>query len=261
VKRLYSSTICLLLCSLIPLNVNANEKKGHFSGDLMVKISDDHVELLENLVFIDSKGKHWIARKGLFTDGASIPRIAWSVIGTPLTGQYVKAAVVHDQYCDIRTEYSDDVHMMFLEALIASGVEPFTSNLMYYTVKIMGPSWNDNTVRNSRKDFIVTFFNSEYENLGMLQTKYSTPREALTAVNTVLSRECIDKNCSWSDVEILENKWMTKSINSQSPSPELKKILITYQNDAELYIKENNPSIDELDAYIDLILEKARAQQ
>ena len=36
------------------------------------------------------------AKSGLKTDGASIPKPFWRLIGSPLTGRYVKSAIIHD---------------------------------------------------------------------------------------------------------------------------------------------------------------------
>src|ERR1035441_4686270 len=45
---------------------------------------------------IDPDGLEWKAPKGLVTDGASIPQIAWTPVGGPFEGLYRLAAVVHD---------------------------------------------------------------------------------------------------------------------------------------------------------------------
>ena len=34
------------------------------------------------------------------SDGATIPRPLWPIIGKPLDAEYLRAAVVHDYYCD-----------------------------------------------------------------------------------------------------------------------------------------------------------------
>jgi Protein of unknown function (DUF1353) len=76
--------------------------EAKFEGKLVIEFKEagERLELLENYSFIDKSYKMWTARKGLITDGASIPRWAWTSIGAP----YVNAAVIHDQYCDLRTE-------------------------------------------------------------------------------------------------------------------------------------------------------------
>jgi len=38
----------------------------------------------------------FLAPQGMITDGASIPRYFWRVIGSPFTGKYRRAAVFHD---------------------------------------------------------------------------------------------------------------------------------------------------------------------
>ena len=57
--------------------------------------------LLERFWFRDPENKEWDAPKGMTTDGASIPRALWTLIGSPYTGNYRRAALVHDSACDL----------------------------------------------------------------------------------------------------------------------------------------------------------------
>ena len=63
-----------------------------------------------------------VVSKGWIVDGASIPKIAWSIIGSPLSGKYCDASVIHDYHCDVRVRSSDEVHLVFHYAMLASGV-------------------------------------------------------------------------------------------------------------------------------------------
>lgn len=51
--------------------------------------------LEEDYIFTNGKYKITV-KKGFVTDGASIPRIFWSIIGGPFEGPLLFAAVVHD---------------------------------------------------------------------------------------------------------------------------------------------------------------------
>lgn len=46
--------------------------------------------------FIDSRGITWIAPVGTETDGASIPRFLWPIIGGPFEGTHRDGAILHD---------------------------------------------------------------------------------------------------------------------------------------------------------------------
>jgi hypothetical protein len=97
--------------------------------------------LLEDFVYVDPKGRSWIAPKGSKTDGASIPQVAWSFVGGPFDGQYREAAVIHDAYCESKSEPWRDVHRIFFYANRAAGVSEAKSKLLYGAVMIGGPKW------------------------------------------------------------------------------------------------------------------------
>jgi hypothetical protein len=45
----------------------------------------------------------WTVQPHKEVDGASIPQAFWSIIGGPFEGFYIKASVVHDHYCEVKT--------------------------------------------------------------------------------------------------------------------------------------------------------------
>ena len=98
--------------------------------------------LLSDLKFIKD-GQTWITKKGDKTDGASIPRALWTLVGSPFTGLYVRAALIHDHYCqkEHRVRTWEETHLMFYDAMIAGGVDPISANTMYYGVYCCGPKW------------------------------------------------------------------------------------------------------------------------
>lgn len=103
--------------------------------------SERRMVLLEDFVYVDPKGREWIAPKGSETDGATIPQVAWSIVGGPFDGQYREAAVIHDVYCDSKTEPWRDVHRIFYYANRAAGVSENKSKILYGAVMIGGPKW------------------------------------------------------------------------------------------------------------------------
>jgi hypothetical protein len=98
-------------------------------------------ELQEPFEYIDSSNVTWRAEKGLVTDGASIPQVFWSIVGGPFEGQYRRAAIIHDYYCDHKYRSSDRTHRVFYDAMITDGVNSVKAKLMYYAVLRFGPSW------------------------------------------------------------------------------------------------------------------------
>jgi hypothetical protein len=74
-------------------------------------------------------------------DGASIPRIAWAVIGAPFEPDYCLAACVHDWYCEQSTlskDYQSRVigDAVFFALLSRAGVPRWRRVLMYLAVRL-----------------------------------------------------------------------------------------------------------------------------
>lgn len=111
-------------------------------------------ELLdEKLVFVDAAGREWEAPKGTLTDGATVPRAALTITNGRFDTRYLKAAIVHDAWCqDFNAEICPDqyqkrpwpeVHRMFHEACITGGTPKLLADLMYNAVYWFGPRWGD----------------------------------------------------------------------------------------------------------------------
>jgi Protein of unknown function (DUF1353) len=58
------------------------------------------MKLLSDFWFRDPRGKEWRTPAGYVVDGASIPRALWTLAGSPYTGEYRRASIVHDKACD-----------------------------------------------------------------------------------------------------------------------------------------------------------------
>ena len=119
---------------------------GRFEGPIRVEFSADGrtMRLLEDVSYVDPDDRRWTARKGYSTDGASIPRAFWTVVGGPFEGRYRDAALIHDQFCSdpnhgLRTW--QQVHRMFYFAMRASGVTEIESKVLYAAVFLGGPRW------------------------------------------------------------------------------------------------------------------------
>jgi hypothetical protein len=86
---------------------------GEFSGEPRTgwigtgpKANRDMV-MLEDFWYIDPAGAKWPADAGRRIDGASIPRVLWTLVGSPYTGCYRKASVVHDVACEDAKQKKD----------------------------------------------------------------------------------------------------------------------------------------------------------
>lgn len=123
--------------------VVADESWGSFSGSVEVKWLPDgrRMELLKSFQYTDPASAVWDAPQGWIVDGASIPRLAWSIIGGPFEGKYREASVIHDVACDKKERMWQQVHKTFYTAMLASDVDPIKAKIMYAAVYYFGPRW------------------------------------------------------------------------------------------------------------------------
>jgi hypothetical protein len=120
------------------------QKVGRFEGDLILKSLPDGrtMELVAPFAYVDSRGVSWSVPVGTKVDGASIPAAFWSILGAPYTGKYREASVIHDHYCATKSRHWKAVHKVFLDGMMARGVDTTQAQLMYLAVYRFGPRWN-----------------------------------------------------------------------------------------------------------------------
>lgn len=119
--------------------------KGMFSGEPQALwLTEDGTEdrkmsLLKDFWFKDPKGKNWEAHKDDEVDGASIPRALWTLLGSPYTGDYRRASIVHDVACNAAGDDVDKrraADRMFYHACRAGGCTIWQATLLYIGVRI-----------------------------------------------------------------------------------------------------------------------------
>lgn len=80
--------------------------------------------------------------KWFITDFASIPRIFWTLVGSP-TGRYSKAAVVHDWLYHRQYYERNEADKIFLEAMQVLKVPWWKRRIMWLAVRVFGfLPWN-----------------------------------------------------------------------------------------------------------------------
>jgi hypothetical protein len=125
--------------------VAAREKHpwGYYSGQVEARWENDgrNMTLLSELRYTDPKGVVWIAPAGSVVDGASIPRVLWSLMGGPFDGKYRNASVLHDVAYDQHTHSWQQCDRMFYNAMRCSGVSPLEAKTMYYALYRHGRHW------------------------------------------------------------------------------------------------------------------------
>jgi len=114
-----------------------------FSGDRSIRVDTDKYEAITNgeFAFVDSKGVNWPVPKGYVANGASVPRVYWSIFGSPLTSDHTIPVILHDYHAELRQRSPDEVNRMFYEALHAAGVGEQKAKVLYLAVSQFGPRW------------------------------------------------------------------------------------------------------------------------
>lgn len=154
------SALALLAGASLPLGrlsfatpAAAQLARSGFIGELDFRATDVdgqvRFELRNDFGYIDSIGTRWQAKKGLLTDGASIPSGFWPIIGHPYQGLYLRAAVIHDYYCIPKNRYRkwENVHRVFYDGMLNNGVGRAKALAMYFAVWRFGPRWNVSEIK------------------------------------------------------------------------------------------------------------------
>lgn len=109
-----------------------------FTTPLQLEYLDGmHYKLIAEFAF-ESEAAERIIRvpAGFITDFASIPRFFWRLL--PPTGQYGKAAVVHDYLYSTHLVSKAIADKVFLEGMLVLEVPPWKARLMYQAVHVFG---------------------------------------------------------------------------------------------------------------------------
>ena len=114
---------------------------GTFSGNprtewLSDKGDDRDMRVLEAFWYVDPAGRRWDVAPGTVINGASIPRTLWSSVGSPYTGDYRRAALVHDAAVGKQNVLRPEADTMFYFACLCGGCSMLQAKLLYAGVRL-----------------------------------------------------------------------------------------------------------------------------
>lgn len=118
---------------------------SHGRSGPVIELQPDgvNVVVLEPFTYHDPDGKAWTVPAGTVSDGASIPRPLWTLIGSPLTGKYRRIALVHDYLYRSQVTTKDVADRVLLDGMRCDGCDEQLANTIYEGVHLGGmPSWN-----------------------------------------------------------------------------------------------------------------------
>lgn len=85
-------------------------------------------------------------KAGFVYDGASIPRLFWSLIGSPFTGTHTRAAFIHDALYAGECYDRKTCDWLFLQILQQHKCAFLKRNTLYFAVRIFGGFvWKEHT--------------------------------------------------------------------------------------------------------------------
>jgi len=109
------------------------------------KFNENEVISLDDMPF-HVGGYIGIIKNGTTSDGASIPRFAWRIIGCPFTGKYTFIAYWHDKMYAAEVMERDIIDDLFYEGMLYYGVEEWRAYSMYKAVRVGGGrTWDRHT--------------------------------------------------------------------------------------------------------------------
>lgn len=193
-RRVFRALLLITVLAASPRCFAQSQSKGHFDGSLILRPNPDgrNMTVVEQFSYTDWNGHTLTAVPGFVSDGATIPRAAWSIIGGPWDGKYRQAAVIHDVGCETHKFSWKITDRMFYEAMIDSQVPQYLALTMYYAVLTGGPRWElvatktastadqlDNEIAISKEEF--TKENQSQMELGtegieVTRTEYAGPK-------------------------------------------------------------------------------------
>lgn len=149
-----------VLTTLIVLwpTLSVAQDQGRFLGTL--RLSEDRLadcfaedtegyyslfRLSSEFGFEELGGRVWVVPNETCVNGASIPKVFWSVMGGPWSGAYRRASVVHDHFVRTKERTWQDTHRVFYDAMLASGVPKAKAKTMYFAVRRFGSRWEGRT--------------------------------------------------------------------------------------------------------------------
>lgn len=115
------------------------------------KVDKKDYKLLEDIT-VSVNGYEITIKDGFVFDGASIPQFMWSFVGSPFTGDYTVAALVHDALYRSNFFSRKNADKIFLALMEQDGVSFYKRRAMYLGVRFGGSSsWTNRTKTEIKK--------------------------------------------------------------------------------------------------------------
>jgi hypothetical protein len=117
-----------------------------FNGDVILEeMKNGYWKLQDNFSYENDYIQVTI-KSDFITDGASIPKLFWSVVGNPLSNDLLKPAIIHDGLYTLMQLKRLECDKLLKEMLLFNGISKVKAYFIYYAVRLFGGShWRKDT--------------------------------------------------------------------------------------------------------------------
>jgi hypothetical protein len=117
-----------------------------FDGDVFLEEMKSGLWKLEYDFSYENDYIEVIVKSNFITDGASIPKILWSIIGNPLENDLLKPSIIHDGLYTLMQKPRLECDKLLKEMLLFNGTSKMKAYFIYYAVRFFGAShWKKDT--------------------------------------------------------------------------------------------------------------------
>jgi hypothetical protein len=117
-----------------------------FNGDVILEELDNGSWKLQDDFSYEDEYIKITIKSNFITDGASIPKLFWSIIGNPLENDLLKPAIIHDGLYTLMQLKRLECDKLLKEMLLFNGTSKMKAYLIYYIVRLFGGShWKKDT--------------------------------------------------------------------------------------------------------------------
>lgn len=109
-----------------------------FKGKTIIQRISKDGYILKSTLHFENENIKVTVKPGLFTNGASIPHMFWSVIGYPLNPKYIGSAIIHDGLYNSHIVSQKEADNLFRDMLEHNGVSIIKRNAMFRALRMFG---------------------------------------------------------------------------------------------------------------------------
>jgi hypothetical protein len=117
-----------------------------FNGDVILEELGNGSWKLQDYFSYENDSIQVAVKSDFVTDGASIPKVFWSVVGNPLENDLLKPAIIHDGLYNLMQLKRLECDKLLREMLLFNGTSKMKAYFIYYAVRLFGGShWRKDT--------------------------------------------------------------------------------------------------------------------